>query len=628
MPYLETISLEFGAYMMYAPNNLFEQLKDLYFDNLFDSGICDYKKIKSDEDKIIVVFCNKKTFDKNEKLKFPSIFFDVQELVGTFELNYKDVFMTRKDKVFLLSSDEIKRYLPNREDRECDPTEYVIEHKGHLDPRNSKCWWWARENAVSSPAKTSSASYITGGGEKTWRDVTSLNSVRPAIWVDNTGLSTAGHTIYFGRYEQDNNLENGPEPIEWIVLDAEDGKSLLISKYILDAMPFHESESQVNWDGSSIRRQLNSSFFSDAFSNQEQNAIVSSSVDNSKEQGNPAWTSRAGANTWDYIFLLSYAEAKTLLSDEERSCKPTDYAVENGVNQNADGYSWWWLRSAGFNSSWFNSSKGTIMHNFAGIVGSSGSLGNHNYEYNKQGGLRPALWVDQEKLKLAVAQGKAMEDADLFRTSGNEVQFGRYEQDGNAENGPEPIEWIVLDTQQNKSLLISKYGLTSEYFDRYGTFGKVTWEASSLRKWLNQDFLTSVFSEEEQPTIVKTYVDNSAGQGNTDYKSVWMNNTNDQVYLLSYAEINKYFPDNESRACLPKSEVAAQTVSVDKENGLCRWWLRSPGSLESQSMYVDSDGSCHSIMAQAMYAVRPVIWVDLAKLEAFRTNQIMGQLKF
>lgn len=111
MPYLKKLSIDFGSYMMYAPKELFEQLKDLYFDNLFDSGICDYKKIKSDEDKIIVVFCNKKTFDKNEKLKFPSIFFDVQELGGTFELNYKDVFMTRKDKVFLLiafSSKEVE----------------------------------------------------------------------------------------------------------------------------------------------------------------------------------------------------------------------------------------------------------------------------------------------------------------------------------------------------------------------------------------------------------------------------------------------------------------------------------------------------------------------------------------
>ena len=56
MPYLKSISIDFGRYMMYAPKELFEQLKDLYFNNLFDSGICDYKKIKTDDyDKIIVL---------------------------------------------------------------------------------------------------------------------------------------------------------------------------------------------------------------------------------------------------------------------------------------------------------------------------------------------------------------------------------------------------------------------------------------------------------------------------------------------------------------------------------------------------------------------------------------------
>ena len=138
----------------------------------------------------------------------------------------------------------------------------------------------------------------------------------------------------------------------------------------------------------------------------------------------------------------------------------------------------------------------------------------------------------------------------------------------------------------------------------------------------------SAFSEDEQSTVMKTYVDNSAGQGNPDYKTVWMNNTYDQVYLLSYAEVNKYFPNNQDRTCIPKAGVEAQTVSVDNENGLCRWWLRSPGSLESHSVYVDSDGSCHSVMAQAMYTVRPVIWMDLTKLETLRTNQIMEQLVF
>ena len=110
MPYLETISIDFGEYMMYAPKELFEQLKDLYLNNLFESGICDYKKVKTNDDKIIVVFCDKQLYDKNEQMNFPTIFFDIQKLGGSFELNYKDLFMTKNNKVFLLiafSSKEI-----------------------------------------------------------------------------------------------------------------------------------------------------------------------------------------------------------------------------------------------------------------------------------------------------------------------------------------------------------------------------------------------------------------------------------------------------------------------------------------------------------------------------------------
>ncbi len=41
-------------------------------------------------------------------------------------------------------------------------------------------------------------------------------------------------TITMGVYEQDNNLENGPEPIEWLVIAREEGKCLLLSRYLLD----------------------------------------------------------------------------------------------------------------------------------------------------------------------------------------------------------------------------------------------------------------------------------------------------------------------------------------------------------------------------------------------------------
>ena len=41
-----------------------------------------------------------------------------------------------------------------------------------------------------------------------------------------------GETLMFGSYEQDGDEENGPEPIEWIVLDKDDeGNILVISRY-------------------------------------------------------------------------------------------------------------------------------------------------------------------------------------------------------------------------------------------------------------------------------------------------------------------------------------------------------------------------------------------------------------
>lgn len=39
-----------------------------------------------------------------------------------------------------------------------------------------------------------------------------------------------GDTVYFGKYEQDGNKENGKEKIEWKVLSKKGKKALLISK--------------------------------------------------------------------------------------------------------------------------------------------------------------------------------------------------------------------------------------------------------------------------------------------------------------------------------------------------------------------------------------------------------------
>ena len=200
---------------------------------------------------------------------------------------------------------------------------------------------------------------------------------------------TKGEIITFGHYEQDNNLSNGVEPIEWIVLDVQDGKALLLSRYALDAIAYHSVSDDITWENCTLRRWLNNDFRNSAFSAKEQQAILTTDVDNSNAQGYGRWNTDGGNNTRDRIFLLSYHEAFDLYfsNDEARMCVPTDFAVANGawtssvykVNGRKTGAGW--LRSPGCNQS------------YGAIVDGDGSRGYYTVSYDGNV-IRPALWVN------------------------------------------------------------------------------------------------------------------------------------------------------------------------------------------------------------------------------------------
>ena len=50
-----------------------------------------------------------------------------------------------------------------------------------------------------------------------------------------------GGKVEFGSYEQDGNTQNGPEPIEWDVAAAYEDGYLLVSRYILDGIPWDDA---------------------------------------------------------------------------------------------------------------------------------------------------------------------------------------------------------------------------------------------------------------------------------------------------------------------------------------------------------------------------------------------------
>lgn len=196
----------------------------------------------------------------------------------------------------------------------------------------------------------------------------------------------------------------------------------------------------------------------------------------------------------------------------------------------------------------------------------------------------------------------------------NIVTFGSYEQDGLRKNGTEPIEWIVLDVQENQALLLSRYTLDSKPYN--DTYGPVTWETCSLRNWMNDTFLNTAFTEAEKKQIVLTEVDNSRTQGNSEWRISGGNNTEDYIFLLSYEESEQYFDSAFDRMCLPTNYAVSQGADIRvHDDGVTEsgwWWLRSPGEAEHHASFVNFDGTRYSNAVGNEYlSVRPALWVSL-----------------
>ena len=195
--------------------------------------------------------------------------------------------------------------------------------------------------------------------------------------------------IILGTYEQDNNEKNGREPIEWIVLAAdEDNHALVISRYGLDCRPYNQKNAHVTWQTCTLRAWLNHDFYITAFSEEEQKAILTKEVDNSTRQGNSVWEISGGENTSDKVFLLSYQETETYLPDaQDRMCIPTEYAIACNAYTKSSGTEelqtncWWWLRSPGSSST------------RASRIGTNGSRTEDDVTQETVC-IRPVLWLD------------------------------------------------------------------------------------------------------------------------------------------------------------------------------------------------------------------------------------------
>ena len=228
------------------------------------------------------------------------------------------------------------------------------------------------------------AAYMLLDGLNYNDSVEKKESIKPQYERILLSKAQVGDYVVFGSYEQDNNISNGKEDIEWLVLAKEGNRVLVISRYALDCQKYNSSDARITWETCSLRKWLNWKFINGAFSTDEQNLIQSTTVTADK---NPSFGTSPGNNTNDKVFLLSITEVnKYFSSDSARQCQATAYAKSQGAytslgNDNCV----WWLRSPGRTS------------NYAAVVSDDGSVddrGGNDVPIDVFDAVRPALWID------------------------------------------------------------------------------------------------------------------------------------------------------------------------------------------------------------------------------------------
>lgn len=175
-------------------------------------------------------------------------------------------------------------------------------------------------------------SYETLGTNKSWDTV----GYKDLIAIEHCYV---GQVVKFGHYEADNNIQNGKEPIEWIIFkkDEKSGFVGLISRYVIDAVTYNKKDD--TWSNSNIREWLNNRFYLESFDESEKKDIWISSISGI---GNDKKTD-------DRIFLLKSSAIDNYFPKGhiDRIGIPTEYAkVSNALIVSSQGSVEWRTRDS------------------------------------------------------------------------------------------------------------------------------------------------------------------------------------------------------------------------------------------------------------------------------------------
>lgn len=168
----------------------------------------------------------------------------------------------------------------------------------------------------------------------------------------------------------------------------------------------------------------------------------------------------------------------------------------------------------------------------------------------------------------------------------------------------EPIKWRVIKCENGEALLLSDIVLDKQKYNK--RLKKVTWEKSTLRKWLNKKFMNRAFSSSEQEAIRTTKVIN---EDNYYYKTDGGNDTLDKIYLLSLSETDeeKEYGFTDSYGMTIKYSNYADLDDYQY------WWLRTPGEKNISAAAVDMFGEAYVGGGESdmELGIRPVLHLNL-----------------
>ena len=151
-------------------------------------------------------------------------------------------------------------------------------------------------------------------------------------------------------------------------------------------------------------------------------------------------------------------------------------------------------------------------------------------------------------------------------------------------------KWLIVDKKGSKFLMVKSEPVSGyPYNDRDMD---VTWEESTIRAFLNSEFMDMAFYPEMKETFVDAKI---TVADNEKYNTKGRKSTTDKIFLLNANQAEKY-----------KSMLS---------NFLRDWWLIGPGGTQNTAQFVSYGnvmdyGYC---VNTTKINIRPAFWLETKK---------------